>query len=68
MAINAALWGLYNYTSDTGSGLTKAGHIGSQYGYVNLQWRTGSPVFSKARASGIRTEGGLPSCPFRDTD
>jgi hypothetical protein len=54
MAINAALWGLYNYTSDTGSGLTKPGHLGCQYGYVNNQWRPGSPVFAKARASGLR--------------
>jgi FAD binding domain len=37
MAINASLWGLFNFTSETGSGLTKPGQIGCQYGYVNLR-------------------------------
>lgn len=54
MAINASLWGLYNQTAETGSSLTKPGQIGCQYGYVNLRWQTGSPVFSKARATGLR--------------
>jgi succinate dehydrogenase/fumarate reductase flavoprotein subunit len=54
MAVNASLWGLFNFTSETGSGLTKPGQIGCQYGYVNLRWMPGSPVFSKARASGLR--------------
>ena len=54
MAINASLWGLFNQTSETGSGLTKAGQIGTQYGYVNLRWMPGSPVFDKARATGLR--------------
>ena len=54
MAINASLWGLFNFTSETGSGLTKPGQIGCQYGYVNLRWMPGSPMFSKARASGLR--------------
>jgi len=54
MAINASLWGLFNFTSETGSGLTKPGQIGCQYGYVNLRWMPGSPVFGKARASGLR--------------
>src|ERR1700722_9134515 len=54
IAINASLWGLFNFTSETGSGLTKPGQIGCQYGYVNLRWMPGSPMFSKARASGLR--------------
>jgi succinate dehydrogenase/fumarate reductase flavoprotein subunit len=54
MAINASLWGLYNQTAETGSSLTKPGQIGCQYGYVNLRWQTGSPMFSKARATGLR--------------
>lgn len=54
MAINASLWGLFNFTSETGSGLTKPGQIGCQYGYVNLRWLPGSPMFAKARASGLR--------------
>lgn len=54
MRIGAALWGLSHYSSETGSGLTKATKIGCQYGYVNLTWMPGSPVFDKARASGLR--------------
>ncbi len=54
MAIGASLWGLANFSSETGSGLTKPGKIGCQYGYVNLTWMPGSPVFDEARASGLR--------------
>src|SRR4051812_38251994 len=54
IAINASLWGLFNQTAETGSSLTKPGQIGTQYGYVNLRWMPGSPVFSKARATGLR--------------
>ena len=54
MKINGSLWGLFNFTSETGSGITKPGQIGCQYGYVNLRWMPGSPMFSKARASGLR--------------
>jgi succinate dehydrogenase/fumarate reductase flavoprotein subunit len=54
MAIGASLWGLYNYTSEIGSALTKAGRIGCQYGYVNLAWTPTSPVFNKVRATGLR--------------
>ncbi len=53
MAIGASLWGLYNQTGEFGSNLTKPGTIGSQYGYVNLKWMPGSPVFDRARASGL---------------
>jgi succinate dehydrogenase/fumarate reductase flavoprotein subunit len=54
MAIGGSLWGLTNQANETGSGLTKPGKIGCQYGYVNLTWMPGSPVFDKARASGLR--------------
>ena len=54
MAIGASLWGLNNQANETGSGLTKAGKIGCQYGYVNLTWFPGSRVFDKAGASGLR--------------
>jgi hypothetical protein len=54
MSVGASLWGLYNQTGEFGSNLTKPGFIGCQYGYVNLQWVPGSPVFSKARASGLQ--------------
>jgi succinate dehydrogenase/fumarate reductase flavoprotein subunit len=53
MAIGASLWGFYNQTGEFGSNLTKPGTIGSQYGYVNLKWMPGSPVFDRARASGL---------------
>ncbi len=54
MAIGASLWGFYNQTGEFGSNLTKPGEIGCQYNYANLQWMQGSPVFDKARASGLR--------------
>jgi len=54
MAIGASLWGFYNQIAETGSTLTKPGQIGTQYGYVNLRWMPGSPMFSKARATGLR--------------
>jgi succinate dehydrogenase/fumarate reductase flavoprotein subunit len=53
MAIGASLWGLFNYTGEFGSGITKPGAIGCQYGYVNVRWRPGSEVFDKARAVGL---------------
>jgi succinate dehydrogenase/fumarate reductase flavoprotein subunit len=54
MQIGASLWGGYNQTGEFGSVLTKPGQIGSQYGYVNLRWQPGSPVFDLVRASGLR--------------
>src|SRR6204780_682786 len=53
MAAGAALWGLFNYTGEFGSGITKPGAIGCQYGYVNVRWYPGSEVFDKARAIGL---------------
>jgi hypothetical protein len=53
MEVGAALWGLFNYTGEFGSGITKPGAIGCQYGYVNVRWRPGSEVFDKARAIGL---------------
>ncbi|MSP94015.1 MAG: FAD-binding protein [Alphaproteobacteria bacterium] len=54
MAIGASLWGLNNFSQESGSALTKAGKIGCQYGYVNLTWMPGSRVFEQAGASGLR--------------
>jgi succinate dehydrogenase/fumarate reductase flavoprotein subunit len=56
MAIGAALWGLFNYTGEFGSGITKPGSIGCQYNYVNVRWHPGSSVFDKARAIGLKVE------------
>jgi hypothetical protein len=53
MAVGASLWGLYNQTAEIGSTLTKPNKIGCQYGYVNLTWQPGSPVFPRARATGL---------------
>src|SRR5207302_2850787 len=54
MAIGASLWGAANQTLEIGDNITKPGHIGCQYGYVNLTWMPGSRVFDRARASGLR--------------
>jgi succinate dehydrogenase/fumarate reductase flavoprotein subunit len=54
MSIGASLWGAYNQTGEFGQPITKPGYIGCQYGYVNLTWGPKSPVFSRARASGLR--------------
>jgi succinate dehydrogenase/fumarate reductase flavoprotein subunit len=53
MQIGASLWGLFNNTGEFGSGITKPGTIGGQYGYVNLKFFPGSEVFHKARAIGL---------------
>jgi len=53
MDVGAALWGLFNYTGEFGSGITKPGAIGCQYGYVNVRWYPTSEVFDKARAIGL---------------
>ena len=54
MAIGASLWGFYNQTGEFGSNVTKPGVLGCQYNYRHLQWMPGSPVFDRARASGLR--------------
>ena len=53
MSVGASLWGAYNQTGEFGSNITKAGYIGCQYGYRNLSFEPGSPVFHLARASGL---------------
>jgi succinate dehydrogenase/fumarate reductase flavoprotein subunit len=53
MEIGASLWGGFNETGEFGSGLTKPGHVGTQYAYVNLMWQPTSKVFDKARAIGL---------------
>jgi succinate dehydrogenase/fumarate reductase flavoprotein subunit len=56
MEIGASLWGGFNETGEFGSGITKPGHIGTQYGYVNLTWQPSSKVFDKARAIGLQVK------------
>jgi len=54
MVIGASLWGFYNQIGEFGSNVTKPGSIGCQYNYRHLQWMPGSPVFDRARATGLR--------------
>jgi hypothetical protein len=54
MAVGAGLWGFYNQIGEFGSNVTKPGFIGCQYNYRHLQWLPGSPVFDRARATGLR--------------
>jgi succinate dehydrogenase/fumarate reductase flavoprotein subunit len=56
MAIGASLWGLTNFAGEYGTGITKPGAIGCQYGYANLRWLPGSEVFDKARAVGLKVD------------
>jgi len=53
MSIGASLWGAYNNVGEFGDRLTKAGRIGCQYGYRNVEWQPGSPIFHLARARGL---------------
>jgi FAD binding domain-containing protein len=53
MAIGAVLWGTSNVASERGRTVTKTRHIGVRYGYENLRWNPGSPMFSKAGGSGL---------------
>jgi succinate dehydrogenase/fumarate reductase flavoprotein subunit len=54
MAVGASLWGLTNFAGEYGTGVTKPGAIGCQYGYANLRWFPGSEIFAKARAIGLK--------------
>jgi hypothetical protein len=56
LAIGASLWGAYNQVGEFGLRLAKAARIGCQYGYANLEWQPGSPVFHLARARGLRVQ------------
>jgi hypothetical protein len=58
MAIGASLWGLYNQTGEFALNLNKPGSVGSQYGNAYLRWMPGSPVFDRARASGLPVANG----------
>jgi len=53
LAIGASLWGAYNQVGEFGDRLTKAGRIGTRYGYRNLEWQPGSPMFHLMRAVGL---------------
>ncbi|MBI4888566.1 MAG: FAD-dependent oxidoreductase [Acidobacteria bacterium] len=53
MALGAALWGTSNVASEHGRTITKTRHIGARYGYENLRWNPGSPMFKQAGGSGL---------------
>ena len=53
MALGAALWGTASQTMEDGNWISKTAHIGCQYGYSSLWWQPDSPIFDKARASGL---------------
>lgn len=53
MSIGAALWGTSNVASERGRTVTKTRHIGARYGYENLKWNPGSPMFPLAGGSGL---------------
>ena len=53
MAIGAALWGTSNVASEHGRSVTKTRHIGARYGYENLRWNPGSPMFPQVGGAGL---------------
>lgn len=53
MSIGAALGATANQTAQMGSAVTKPRYIGTQYGYQNLQYLPGSPIFPLVGASGL---------------
>jgi succinate dehydrogenase/fumarate reductase flavoprotein subunit len=54
LAIGASLWGAYNQVGEFGVNITKPGQIGTPYGYAVLQWLPESPIFSRARVTGLK--------------
>jgi hypothetical protein len=53
MGLGAALWGTSNVASEHGRSVTKTRHIGARYGYENLRWNPGSPMFSLVGGAGL---------------
>ena len=53
MAIGAALWATANMTKESGNYMSKTRHLGCKWGYNSLIWQTDSPIFGRARASGL---------------
>jgi len=53
MGLGAALWGTSSVASEHGRSVTKTRHIGARYGYENLRWNPGSPMFSLVGGSGL---------------
>jgi len=53
MAIGAALWATANQTNESGNYISKTRYIGCKWGYSSLIWQPDSPLFDRARASGL---------------
>ncbi len=54
MGLGASLWATANQNRQAGLGpITKTRHIGCRFGYQHLKWDPKSPVFARARASGL---------------
>jgi succinate dehydrogenase/fumarate reductase flavoprotein subunit len=56
MAVGASLWGTANQTGEWGIAITRAGYLGTQYGYPSMfpTWQPTSKYFHKVRATGLR--------------
>ncbi len=53
MKIGAALWATANQTKESGAYMSKTRYIGCKWGYSSLLWQPDSPIFERARASGL---------------
>jgi len=53
MAVGAALWATANQTKESGNYMSKTRYIGCKWGYSSLIWQPDSPLFDRARASGL---------------
>lgn len=53
MDIGASLWAAATQTQEVGPAITKTKHIGNRWGYISLVYETDSPVFDRAKATGL---------------
>jgi urocanate reductase len=53
MDIGASLWSTANQTVDGAAQITKTRHIGCRWGYSSLVYEPDSPMFQRARATGL---------------
>jgi len=56
LAIGATMWATSNQSNPRGAEISKTHHIGCRYGYTNLKWKPGSPMFQLAGASGLTVD------------
>lgn len=53
MEIGASLWATGTQTSEVGPAITKTRHVGTRWGYLSLYYETDSPIFDRAKATGL---------------